>query len=68
MAAYELTEAQEKAQADLFAAGGERRRKLELAVDALTRRFGAGVLRRADDVKRRPKIGVNLDFLDEEED
>jgi DNA polymerase-4 len=68
LAAYELAEAQEKAQADLFAADGERRRKLEVAVDALTRRFGAGVLRRADDVKRRPKIGVNLDFLDEEED
>jgi DNA polymerase-4 len=68
MAAYELAEAQEKPQADLFAAGGERRRKLEVAVDALTQRFGTGVLRRADDMKRKPRVGVNLDFLDEDED
>jgi DNA polymerase-4 len=67
MAAYELAEAEEKAQADLFAAGGERRRKLEVAVDALTQRFGAGVLRRADDMRRKPRIGVNLDFLDDED-
>jgi DNA polymerase-4 len=67
MAAYELVEEQEKSQFDLFNSDG-RRRKLETAVDALTQRFGAGVLRRADDMRRKPKIGVNLDFLDEDED
>ena len=67
MAAYELVEEEDKSQLDLFNSGA-RRRKLETAVDALTQRFGAGVLRRADDMKRKPKIGVNLDFLDEDED
>jgi DNA polymerase-4 len=67
MAAYELVEREDKSQLDLFA-NSARRRKLETAVDALTQRFGPGVLRRADDMNRKPKIGVNLDFLDEEED
>jgi DNA polymerase-4 len=67
MAAYELMEEDDKSQLDLFT-GGARRRNLETAVDALTQRFGAGVLRRADDMQRKPKIGVNLDFLDEDED
>jgi DNA polymerase-4 len=67
LAAYELVEQQEKPQLDLFNSGA-RNRKLETAVDALTKRFGAGVLRRADDIARKPKIGVNLDFLDDEED
>lgn len=71
MAAYELVEEEETRetdQPDLFAASGGRRRKLETALDELTRRFGAGVLRRADDLHRRPRIGVNLDFLDEDDD
>jgi DNA polymerase-4 len=67
MAAYELVEQQEKTQLDLFNTSA-RRRKLETAVDALNARFGAGVLRRADDIASKPRIGVNLDFLDEEED
>ena len=68
LAAYDLVEQQDKSQLDLFSGGGARKRKLETAVDALTKRFGAGVLRRADDIARKPKIGVNLDFLDEEDD
>ena len=68
MAAYELVEEDDRSQLDLFTGGGARQRNLETAVDALTQRFGAGVLRRADDMKRKPKIGVNLDFLDEDEE
>jgi DNA polymerase-4 len=67
MAAYDLAEENDKTQLDLFNSGA-RRRKLETAVDALTQRFGPGVLRRADDMARKPKIGVNLDFLDDDDD
>jgi DNA polymerase IV len=68
MAAYEIERDQEKAQTDLFAAGGERRRKLEVAVDALSERFGAGVVRNAADLKSGPRGGHNLDFLDDLDD
>jgi DNA polymerase-4 len=67
MAAYELVEQNATDQLSLFE-GSARRRRLETAMDALTQRFGAGVLRRADDMQRKPRIGVNLDFLDEEGD
>jgi DNA polymerase-4 len=65
MAAYEIERAQEKDQTDLFAAGGERRRKLEVAVDALSERFGAGVVRNASDLGKRRHSSHNLDFLDD---
>jgi DNA polymerase-4 len=68
MAAYELVRSEEKGQADLFAPGGERRRKLEVAMDDLAERFGTGVVRHAADLRTHPRNGVNLDFLDEEED
>jgi DNA polymerase-4 len=68
MAAYELTRETEKDQTDLFAAGGERRRKLEVAVDTLAERFGTGAVRRAADLHRRQQSSHNLDFLDEEEE
>lgn len=68
MAAYDLTRDEEKAQADLFAAGGERRRKLELAMDSLSERFGPGVVRHAADLGSRMRDGVNLDFLDDAEE
>jgi DNA polymerase-4 len=67
MAAYDLAEAADPAQTDLFATGA-RRRKLEAAADALAQRFGAGVLRRADDLSMRPRTAPNLDFLDESDD
>jgi DNA polymerase-4 len=66
MAAYDIDDAGEAPQADLFAAG-VRRRKLEAATDALAQRFGTGVLRRADELGRRPRVAPNLDFLDEDE-
>jgi DNA polymerase-4 len=64
MAAYDLEQEADAAQPDLFA-GGARRRKLEVAVDALSQRFGAGIVRHADDLSRRPRVAPNLDFLDE---
>lgn len=68
MAAYDLTRGDDTQQFDLFADGG-RARRLETAVDALTQRFGAAVLRRADDLTRRRAANAspNLDFLDEDE-
>jgi len=68
MAAYDIERNEEKPQADLFAAGGERKRKLEVAIDDLAERFGAGVVRHAADLHTRLRDGVNLDFLDEGEE
>lgn len=73
IAAYDLERAGEAPQGDLFAAapraapGNPRQRDLETAIDALTARFGAGVLRRADDLAKpgRTNISPNLDFLDD---
>jgi DNA polymerase IV len=65
MAAYDIERDAEKDQTDLFAAGGERRRKLEVAMDSLSEKFGAGVVRNAADLKSGPRGGHNLDFLDE---
>jgi DNA polymerase-4 len=67
MAAYELTR-EEDENVDLFATGGERRRRLEIAVDALSQRFGAGVVRPAIDLGERRHSSHNLDFLDDEAD
>jgi len=64
MAAYDLTDGSESAEPDLFASG-VRRRKLEVAVDALAQRFGPNILRHADDLDRRPRMAPNLDFLDD---
>jgi DNA polymerase-4 len=66
MTAYELTREQDRND-DLFAAGGERRRRLEVAVDALAERFGAGVVRPAVDLGERRHSSHNLDFLDDAE-
>lgn len=67
MAAYDLSREAEKTQTDLFAAGGERRRKLEVAVDEIAERFGANTLRPAADLASGPRGGHNLDFLDDDE-
>jgi DNA polymerase-4 len=68
MAAYDIEQNEEKDQTDLFAPGGERRRKLEVAVDALSEKFGAGVVRHASDLHRRSHSSHNLDFLDDIDD
>lgn len=74
IAAYELERAEEAPQGDLFSAAPDaavkttgRHRDLETAIDALTARFGSGVLRRAGDLDRsvRPNLSPNLDFLDD---
>ncbi len=56
-------------QLDLFGRSTKRRR-LETAMDMLSERFGAQVVRRAEDLAQpqRIDISVNLDFLDEEDD
>jgi DNA polymerase-4 len=68
MAVYDLAQDTEKDQTDMFAAGGARRRKLEVAVDTLAERFGAGVVRNAADLQGRRHSSHNLDFLDDLED
>jgi DNA polymerase-4 len=68
MTAYELSRDEEKVQTDMFAPGGERRRKLEVAVDSLSERFGAGVVRHAADLQERGHSSHNLDFLDDADD
>jgi hypothetical protein len=68
MAAYELSRDEQKDQTDLFALGGERRRKLEVAMDTLSERFGAGVVRHAADLQERGHSSHNLDFLDDVDD
>ena len=66
MAAYDLVALEESAQLDLFG-GSARRRRLEVAIDALSERFGTGVVRRANDM-RRARETPNLDFLDDQDD
>jgi DNA polymerase-4 len=68
MAAYDLARDTEKDQTDMFASGGARRRNLEVAVDTLSERFGAGVVRNAADLQRRGHSSHNLDFLDDMDD
>lgn len=65
MAAYDLQRRPQDEQLELFAHPG-RQRSLETAVDALTERFGRGVLRRAEDLGRGAPLRQtpNLDFLD----
>lgn len=64
IAAYDLVDEDDTVQLDLFGSG-VRRRRLESAVDALTQRFGANAVARADDLGSRPRMTPNLDFLDD---
>jgi hypothetical protein len=38
---------------------------LDLAIDKLEKRFGSDVVHRANDLTESPRLGSNLDFLDE---
>jgi DNA polymerase-4 len=70
MAAYDLVAAEAPgAQLGLLPETGERKRRLESALDALAERFGRGVVQRAGDLGRDGGVGVaaNLDFLDDRE-
>ena len=64
MAAYDLVGINDRVQLDLFDTYA-RQRRLNVAIDRLTERFGPDVVHRADDLTRRPRLGSNLDFLDE---
>ena len=71
LAAYDLRAAETlDAQLALLPEGGNRKRRLETALDALVDRFGRGVVQRAGDLGRDRGVGVaaNLDFLHEQED
>ncbi len=62
MAAYDLARDGDTPQLDLFSGGTRKNRKLETAIDALTRRFGQDILQRAGDMKKTRQT-PNLDFL-----
>jgi DNA polymerase-4 len=66
MVAYDLVATADRVQLDLFGTSA-RQRCLELALDDLAARFGAGVVVRADDLAqpRRGRRTANLDFLDD---
>jgi DNA polymerase-4 len=70
LAAYDLVAAEALgAQLGLLPETGERKRRLETALDALAERFGRGVVQRAGDLSRDGGVGVaaNLDFLHDRE-
>jgi DNA polymerase-4 len=64
MAAHDLVGINDRVQLDLFDTFA-RQRRLDMAIDKLAERFGPDVVHRADDLTRQPKLGSNLDFLDE---
>jgi DNA polymerase-4 len=66
MVAYDLVSVDEMVQFDLFG-GHARRRRLEVAIDALVERFGRDVVHRADDLAspRGTTLAPTLDFLDD---
>jgi DNA polymerase-4 len=67
LSAYDIASAGEEPQGDLFTAGPTRRHELEVAIDGLKERFGADVLKRADDLSATRQT-PNLDFLAEGEE
>jgi DNA polymerase IV len=65
MFAYDPVGVADLAQADLFHRRPQQRR-LEAAIDELADRFGANVVRRANDLTNSPRnMAPNLDFLDD---
>lgn len=68
MVAYDLVGVGDQREADLFG-GFARRRRLEVAIDALAERFGGNVVCRADDLgePRGVNLSPTLDFLDDEQ-
>ncbi|MEQ8857636.1 MAG: DNA polymerase IV [Pseudomonadales bacterium] len=65
MAAFDLEGAAQPSQLELFS-GGERRRRLESTLDAVSERFGDGAVRRARDMVGSVVVGSSptLDFMD----
>lgn len=70
VAAFELEAAHRETQLDLLAPGDERTERLDRMLDQVAERFGPGAVRRARDLERGTVLdsGVNLDFLEHEED
>lgn len=64
MAAYDLVNTNDRVQLDLFGTPAQQRR-LEVAIDQLTERFGPDVVHRASDAAMPLRLGSDLDFLDE---
>jgi len=66
LVAYDLVGIDERVQLDLFSAFG-RQRRLEVAIDALTERFGPSLVHRANDLAKPLGLGLGptLDFLEE---
>ena len=64
MATFDLTPRDAPVQMDLFAKSAQRRR-LEVAMDMASKRFGTGVVRRAEELDDGVRVGLNLDFLDD---
>ncbi len=69
MAAFDLISQEGPEQLGLFQEP-PRRRKLEMAIDRLTERFGADIVRRAEDLTcaETQRIDATLDFLDDDDD
>ncbi|MGI9387053.1 MAG: DNA polymerase IV [Methyloligellaceae bacterium] len=67
LAAYDLVKAKEPTQLGLFQEPTPKRRNLEEAIDRLSERFGADIIRRADDLHRPSAMPIDstLDFLDD---
>lgn len=63
MAAYDLVNTNHRIQLDLFGTHA-RQRRLEVAIDQLTERFGPDVVHRANDAAVPLGLGSDLDFLD----
>jgi len=66
MVAYNLVDIDDLVQLDLFSTLA-RRRRLEVAIDELAERFGANVVKRANDFTKPPgmTLAPTLDFLDD---
>ena len=62
--AYDLVGIADRGQLDLFSTFA-RQRRLELAIDELTARFGTNVVHRANDLTTPLGVAPTLDFLDD---
>ena len=66
MVAYDLVGIDDLMQLNLLGTGS-RQRRLEIAIDELSERFGGNVVHRADDFSRASalRLAATLDFLEE---
>jgi hypothetical protein len=69
LAAYDLVDVDDDGQLVLPLTGSQRNRRLEIALDRLTERYGPGVVQRATELigDRGVGFGANLDFLNDPE-